>query len=117
MYTTTTSDLVSDIFDHVRWPPDVEEFVPRRFDPTERMHTNDIFLAALRCCEVTSAPRSANFFCIFISQQLMRERQQMASRPFASVAVALDVRGEQAEMLQPLVDVSRPLAWLHTQIV
>uniref|UniRef100_A0A7N6A1F6 Attractin-like 1b n=1 Tax=Anabas testudineus TaxID=64144 RepID=A0A7N6A1F6_ANATE len=34
-------------------------------------------------------------------EQLMRERQQMASRPFASVAVALDARGEQTELLQP----------------
>lgn len=35
----------------------------------------------------------------------MRERQQMASRPFASVAVALDVQAEQTDvLLQPLVD-------------
>uniref|UniRef100_A0A7N8Y458 Attractin-like 1b n=1 Tax=Mastacembelus armatus TaxID=205130 RepID=A0A7N8Y458_9TELE len=31
-------------------------------------------------------------------EQLMRERQQMASRPFASVAVALDARGEQIDL-------------------
>ncbi|XP_005804448.1 attractin-like protein 1 [Xiphophorus maculatus] len=37
-------------------------------------------------------------------EQLMRERQQMASRPFASVAVSLDARGELTEVLQPLVD-------------
>ncbi|XP_061822707.2 attractin-like protein 1 [Nerophis lumbriciformis] len=37
-------------------------------------------------------------------EQLMRERQQMASRPFASVALALDTKGEQTEMLQPMVD-------------
>nr|XP_046232511.1 attractin-like protein 1 [Scatophagus argus] len=37
-------------------------------------------------------------------EQLMRERQQMASRPFASVAVALDAKGEQTELLQPVVD-------------
>lgn len=30
----------------------------------------------------------------------MRERQQMASRPFASVAVALDVACDQEELLQ-----------------
>lgn len=30
----------------------------------------------------------------------MRERQQMASRPFASVAVALEVGGDQEELLQ-----------------
>lgn len=30
----------------------------------------------------------------------MRERQQMASRPFASVAVALDVGGDREELLQ-----------------
>ncbi|KAJ7983801.1 hypothetical protein DPEC_G00371220 [Dallia pectoralis] len=29
----------------------------------------------------------------------MRERHQMASRPFASVAVALDAGGKQAEIL------------------
>lgn len=46
----------------------------------------------------------------------MRERQQMASRPFASVAVALDARGEQTEVLQPMVDVSPAclLAYTHT---
>ncbi|XP_062330450.1 attractin-like protein 1 isoform X2 [Osmerus eperlanus] len=32
-------------------------------------------------------------------RELMRERQQMASRPFASVAVALDIGGEQTELL------------------
>uniref|UniRef100_A0A665W1H0 Attractin-like 1b n=1 Tax=Echeneis naucrates TaxID=173247 RepID=A0A665W1H0_ECHNA len=41
-------------------------------------------------------------------EQLMRERQQMASRPFASVAVALDARGEQTELLQP--GVPKPVA-------
>lgn len=30
----------------------------------------------------------------------MRERQQMASRPFASVAVALEAGGDQEELLQ-----------------
>lgn len=30
----------------------------------------------------------------------MRERQQMASRPFASIAVALEVGGDQEELLQ-----------------
>uniref|UniRef100_H2LJV7 Attractin like 1 n=1 Tax=Oryzias latipes TaxID=8090 RepID=H2LJV7_ORYLA len=34
-------------------------------------------------------------------EQLMRERQQMASRPFASVAVSLDARRELTEMLLP----------------
>uniref|UniRef100_A0A8B9L8B1 Attractin-like 1b n=1 Tax=Astyanax mexicanus TaxID=7994 RepID=A0A8B9L8B1_ASTMX len=33
-------------------------------------------------------------------EQLMRERQQMASRPFASVAMALDVGGGQVDLLQ-----------------
>ncbi|KAM9772814.1 attractin-like protein 1 [Syngnathus typhle] len=38
-------------------------------------------------------------------EQLMRERQQMASRPFASAAVVLDARGgEQTEMLPPMAD-------------
>ncbi|XP_057681701.1 attractin-like protein 1 [Corythoichthys intestinalis] len=38
-------------------------------------------------------------------EQLMRERQQMASRPFASAAVVIDARGGQSsEMLQPLSD-------------
>ncbi|KAG7227910.1 hypothetical protein INR49_013704 [Caranx melampygus] len=46
-----------------------------------------------------------------LNVQLMRERQQMASRPFASVAVALDARGEQTELLQPMVDgVPKPVA-------
>lgn len=41
----------------------------------------------------------------------MRERQQMASRPFASVAVSLDARGELTEVLQPVVDgVPKPVA-------
>ena len=47
-------------------------------------------------------------------QQLMRERQQMASRPFASVAVALDARGEQTELLQSAVDVSLARLLTHT---
>ncbi|XP_035981975.1 attractin-like protein 1 [Fundulus heteroclitus] len=33
-------------------------------------------------------------------EQLIRERQQMASRPFASVAVALEVGGDQEELQQ-----------------
>ncbi|XP_056152628.1 attractin-like protein 1 isoform X1 [Lampris incognitus] len=37
-------------------------------------------------------------------EQLMRERQQMASRPFASIAVSLDVKEKQTELLQPTVD-------------
>uniref|UniRef100_A0A8C6NVB4 Attractin-like 1b n=1 Tax=Nothobranchius furzeri TaxID=105023 RepID=A0A8C6NVB4_NOTFU len=41
-------------------------------------------------------------------EQLMRERQQMASRPFASVAVSLDARGELTEFLQP--GVPKPVA-------
>lgn len=43
---------------------------------------------------------------LFLLQQLMRERQQMASRPFASVAVALDVGGTQVELLQGGIEVS-----------
>ena len=38
----------------------------------------------------------------------------MASRPFASVAVALDARGEQTELLQHVVDVSLALLLAHT---
>lgn len=38
----------------------------------------------------------------------------MASRPFASVAVALDARGEQTELLQPVVDVSSAYLLLYT---
>lgn len=34
----------------------------------------------------------------------MRERQQMASRPFASVALSLDSRGEETELLHPVVE-------------
>uniref|UniRef100_A0A671KDT4 Attractin-like protein 1 n=1 Tax=Sinocyclocheilus anshuiensis TaxID=1608454 RepID=A0A671KDT4_9TELE len=41
-----------------------------------------------------------SFFHLFLLQQLMRERQQMASRPFASVAVTLDVGSTQIELLQ-----------------
>lgn len=33
-------------------------------------------------------------------EQLMRERQQMASRPFASVAMALDAGGDKVDLLQ-----------------
>ncbi|XP_010783027.1 attractin-like protein 1 [Notothenia coriiceps] len=39
-------------------------------------------------------------------EQLMRERQQMASRPFASVALSLDSRGEETELLRPVVEIS-----------
>ncbi|CAL8254265.1 unnamed protein product [Lota lota] len=35
-------------------------------------------------------------------EQLMRERQQMASRPFASVSVSMEVGGDQEEPLQVL---------------
>uniref|UniRef100_A0A3B5BCR4 Attractin-like protein 1 n=1 Tax=Stegastes partitus TaxID=144197 RepID=A0A3B5BCR4_9TELE len=42
-------------------------------------------------------------------EQLMRERQQMASRPFASVAVALEVGGDQEELLQVRA-VPKPIA-------
>lgn len=47
-------------------------------------------------------------------QQLMRERQQMASRPFASVAVALDTTAECMDQMQPMVDVS-PAVRAHTR--
>uniref|UniRef100_A0A672H204 Attractin like 1 n=1 Tax=Salarias fasciatus TaxID=181472 RepID=A0A672H204_SALFA len=40
-------------------------------------------------------------------EQLMRERQQMASRPFASVAVALEAGDDQEELLQA---VPKPIA-------
>uniref|UniRef100_A0A8D2ZZ61 Attractin-like 1a n=1 Tax=Scophthalmus maximus TaxID=52904 RepID=A0A8D2ZZ61_SCOMX len=40
-------------------------------------------------------------------EQLMRERQQMASRPFASVAVVLEVGGDREELLQA---VPKPVA-------
>uniref|UniRef100_A0A674PAF1 Attractin like 1 n=1 Tax=Takifugu rubripes TaxID=31033 RepID=A0A674PAF1_TAKRU len=40
-------------------------------------------------------------------EQLMRERQQMASRPFASVAVALDAGSDREELLQA---VPKPIA-------
>lgn len=51
-----------------------------------------------------------------ILQQLMRERQQMASRPFASVDVSLEARGEVTEVLQPVLDVSltHSLTCAHT---
>lgn len=38
-------------------------------------------------------------------QQLLRERQQMASRPFASVDVALEVGAEQADFLRGPLEV------------
>ncbi|XP_041829617.1 attractin-like protein 1 [Melanotaenia boesemani] len=44
-------------------------------------------------------------------EQLMRERQQMASRPFASVAVLMDVKGESTEVVHPVADgVPKPVA-------
>lgn len=46
----------------------------------------------------------------------MRERQQMASRPFASVAVALDAKGEQTEVMQPMADVSSVHFITHAHI-
>lgn len=51
-------------------------------------------------------------FSLCVLQQLMRERQQMASRPFASVAVALELGGDQEELLQ----VSVSLTQTHTHI-
>lgn len=47
-------------------------------------------------------------------QQLMRERQQMASRPFASVAVALDATAERMDLMQPVFDVSPAVTHTHT---
>lgn len=41
----------------------------------------------------------------------MRERQQMASRPFASVAVALELGGDQEELLQ--VSVTYSITHMH----
>ena len=38
-------------------------------------------------------------------QQLLRERQQMASRPFASVDVALEVGAEQTDFLRGSLEV------------
>lgn len=38
-------------------------------------------------------------------QQLLRERQQMASRPFASVDVALEVGAEQTDFLRGPLEV------------
>lgn len=49
-------------------------------------------------------------------QQLMRERQQMASRPFASVAVALDAAAECMDLMQPMVDVSPAVAHTHPAV-
>jgi len=44
-------------------------------------------------------------------EQLLRERQQMASRPFASVDVALEVGAEQTEFLRgPLEGAPKPIA-------
>lgn len=72
------------------------------------------FLYVVMCCLIRLMFYVVLIYhlCLML-QQLMRERQQMASRPFASVAVALDARGEQTEMLQPVVDVSPVLVCLH----
>ncbi|XP_036191764.1 attractin-like protein 1 isoform X3 [Myotis myotis] len=44
-------------------------------------------------------------------EQLLRERQQMASRPFASVDVALEVGAEQADFLRgPVEGAPKPIA-------
>ena len=43
-------------------------------------------------------------------QQLMRERQQIASRPFASAALALYEGGDQVDLLQGGIEVSFPLS-------
>uniref|UniRef100_A0A3Q0RF30 Attractin-like 1a n=1 Tax=Amphilophus citrinellus TaxID=61819 RepID=A0A3Q0RF30_AMPCI len=43
-------------------------------------------------------------------EQLMRERQQMASRPFASVTVALEVSDDQEELLWRGPAVPKPIA-------
>ena len=57
-------------------------------------------------------------FCFLsASQQLMRERQQMASRPFASVAVALGMGAEHTELVQPLIDVSKTLDTEYVHII
>ncbi len=44
------------------------------------------------------------YFSVFL-QQLMRERQQLANRPFASVTVALEAPEEEEELLQGQVEV------------
>ncbi|MGH0143658.1 UNVERIFIED_CONTAM: hypothetical protein FKN15_057390 [Acipenser sinensis] len=50
--------------------------------------------------------KSAILLCFFSQQQLMRERQQMASRPFASVDVALEAAGgEQTDPLRGPLEV------------
>uniref|UniRef100_A0A674N8Z9 Attractin like 1 n=1 Tax=Takifugu rubripes TaxID=31033 RepID=A0A674N8Z9_TAKRU len=53
----------------------------------------------------TLKPRITTVFLLIL--QLMRERQQMASRPFASVAVALDAGSDREELLQA---VPKPIA-------
>lgn len=56
------------------------------------------------------------FLCLL--QQLMRERQQMASRPFASVAVALELGADQEELLQVSVTHTHTythISCIHTQ--
>lgn len=45
------------------------------------------------------------FFKSFHSQQLLRERQQMASRPFATVDVALEVGSEQTHIIRGPLEV------------
>lgn len=43
-------------------------------------------------------------------QQLLRERQQMASRPFASVDVALEVGAEHTDFLRGSLEVGTVMA-------
>lgn len=83
-------------------------------------------------CSRSQSPKSFSLFillyestaCVLlichlclILQQLMRERQQMASRPFASVDVSLEARGEETEVLQPVLDVSLTRLHVHIQII
>ncbi|CAM2117788.1 unnamed protein product [Caretta caretta] len=77
-------------------------------------------LARVKACQaIYSAASSARVNWVKSSglavgdwrQQLMRERQQMASRPFASVDVALEVGAEQTDFLRgSLKGAPKPIA-------
>ncbi|KAF3841717.1 hypothetical protein F7725_023668, partial [Dissostichus mawsoni] len=85
-----------------------------------RLHHNITFYVYIAFSQHNSIMDLVQFFVTFFScflslllvaavvwKQLMRERQQMASRPFSSVAVALEVGGDREELLQA---VPKPIA-------
>lgn len=79
---------------------------------------HSVILGELFCPSTVLLRRCHGFLICLLClplQQLMRERQQMASRPFASVAVALEAVAECMDLMQPMVDVSPSVAHIRTQ--